>query len=93
MKIAPHARMDDGQLNVCVIGSADPFKLASMFSSVYFGRHLGIREVEYFKAERLRLETGTPQDIFADGEFVCRTPVEVAVERSVLKVLTPQSQC
>ena len=62
MKIAPRAKMDDGLLDVCVIGGVDPFKLACMFPTVYFGRHLRIREVEYFQAARLRVETGTPLD-------------------------------
>jgi diacylglycerol kinase (ATP) len=89
MKIAPHAQMDDGQLDVCVIGGIDPFKLACMFPTVYFGRHLRIREVEYFQAQRLRVETELPLDIYADGEYVCRTPVEIAIEHGALKVLTP----
>jgi diacylglycerol kinase (ATP) len=89
MKIAPHARMDDGLLDVCVIGAVGRFKLVSVFPTVYFGRHLSIREVKYFQAERLRVETETPLGIYADGEYVCRTPVEVAVERGILKVLTP----
>jgi diacylglycerol kinase family enzyme len=49
--------------------------------------------VEYFQAERARVETETPLDIYADGEFVCRTPVEVAVERRALKVLTTSPRC
>jgi diacylglycerol kinase (ATP) len=89
MKIAPHAQLDDGQLDICVIGGVDPFKLACMFPTVYFGRHLSIREVEYFQAERVRVETETPLDVYADGEFVCRTPIEVTVQREALKVLTP----
>jgi diacylglycerol kinase (ATP) len=89
MKIAPHAQMDDGQLDVCVIGGVDPFKLACMFPTVYFGRHLSIREVEYFQAKRLRVETDARLEIYADGEYVCRTPVEIAVEPEVLRVLTP----
>lgn len=93
MKIAPHAQMDDGQLDVCVIGGVDPFKLVCMFPTVYFGRHLSIREVQYFQAERLRVETEAPLDIYADGEFVCKTPVEIAVERRVLRVLTTQPRC
>jgi diacylglycerol kinase (ATP) len=89
MKIAPHARMDDGLLDVCVIGGVDPFKLACMFPTVYFGRHLSIREVDYFPAARLRVETETPLDIYADGEYVCRTPAEVRVKRGALRVLIP----
>lgn len=92
MRIAPQAQMDDGQLDVCVIGGVDPFKLVCMFPTVYFGRHLSIREVEYFKAERLRVETETPLDIYADGEYVCPTPVEIFVERAALRVVVHPSQ-
>ncbi len=88
MKIAPHAQMDDGQLDVCVVGSVGPLKLACMFPTVYFGRHLCIREVDYFQAARIRVETEVPLDIYADGEYVCRTPVEVNVQRGALNVLT-----
>jgi diacylglycerol kinase (ATP) len=89
MKIAPRARMDDGQLDVCVIGGIDPFKLACLFPTVYFGRHLGIRGVEYFQTARLRVETEAPLDVYADGEYVCQTPVEVAVRGGALKGITP----
>lgn len=89
MKIAPHARMDDGQLDVCVIGGIDPFKLFCMFPTVYFGRHLKIGGVQYFQATRLRVETEIPLDVYADGEYVCRTPVEVRLQPGALKVLTP----
>jgi diacylglycerol kinase (ATP) len=89
MKIAPLAKMDDGLLDICIVGGVDPFKLFCMFPSVYFGRHLKIREIEYFQAERLRVETEHPLDVYADGEYVCRTPVEVAMHASALKVVTP----
>lgn len=91
MKIAPRAQMDDGLLDACVIGGVDPFKLACMFPTVYFGRHLSIREVQYFQADRLRVETEIPLDIYADGEFVCRTPVEVGVQRFALRVIVHRS--
>ncbi|MGA9307244.1 MAG: diacylglycerol kinase family protein [Candidatus Sulfotelmatobacter sp.] len=90
MKIAPRARMDDRQLDVCVIGGVDPFKLACLFPTVYFGRHLGIREVEYFQAARVRVETEAPLDVYADGEYVCRTPVEVGVHGAALRVVVPE---
>lgn len=88
MKIAPHAQIDDGHLDVCVIGGIDPFKLACMFPTVYFGRHLRIREVDYFPATRLRVETEAPLEIYADGEYVCRTPAEIGVHGGALKMLT-----
>ena len=88
MKIAPQAKMDDGLLDVCIVGSVDPFKLFCMFPTVYSGRHLKIREVEYFQTDRVRVETEHPLDVYADGEYVCRTPVDVSVYRAALKVVT-----
>ena len=89
MKIAPQAKMDDGLLDVCVVGGVDPFKLLLMFPSVYAGRHLGIKEVEYFQAARVRVETGVPLDVYADGEYVCRTPVEIFLQRGALRIVAP----
>jgi diacylglycerol kinase (ATP) len=89
MKIAPRAQMDDGLLDACVIGGMDPFRLACLFPTVYFGRHLRIREVQYFQAARYRLEPGHPLDVYADGEFVCRTPVEIGIAPGGLRVITP----
>jgi diacylglycerol kinase (ATP) len=89
MRIAPQAQMDDGKLDVCVIGGIDLFKLACLFPTVYFGRHLGIKEVKYFQAARLCVETERPLDVYADGEYVCHTPVEFGVQHEALKVLVP----
>jgi diacylglycerol kinase family enzyme len=87
MKIAPHARMDDGQLDICVIGGVDPFKFACLFPTVYFGRHLRIGEVQYFQGAHLRVETERPLDVYADGEYMCRTPAEFSVRPRVMKVI------
>ena len=89
MKIAPQARMDDGLLDVCVVGGVDAFKMFCMFPTVYTGSHLKIREVNYFQAGRVRVETEHPLDVYADGEYVCRTPVEVTVQPAALKVVVP----
>jgi YegS/Rv2252/BmrU family lipid kinase len=88
MKIAPQAKMDDGLLDVCVVGGIGRLKLLSVFPTVYVGRHLKIREVSYFQTARIRVETERPLDVYADGEYVCRTPVEVGVQRAALKVVT-----
>src|SRR3984885_6738445 len=88
MKIAPEAKLDDGLLDVCSIAGLSPFKLACMFPTVYFGHHLRIREVSSFQTADARVETEHPLDIYADGEYVCRTPVEITVQREALQVLT-----
>jgi diacylglycerol kinase (ATP) len=88
MQIAPLAQIDDGLLDVCVVGAVAPFRLLRLFPSVYSGKHLKIREVSYFQATWVRVETEHLVDVYADGEYVCRTPIEVSVHRAALKVVT-----
>jgi len=91
MKIAPGARMDDGKLDVCLIRGIGKLKLLTLFPTVYFGKHLAISAVDYFQTRSLKIETEHPLDVYADGEFVCHTPVEVSVARAVLPVIAPSS--
>ena len=90
--IAPHARLDDGKLDICVVEAMAKVRLLRLFPSVYSGRHLKVPEVKYFQAGRLRIETEEPTEVYADGEYVCPTPVEVTVEGAALKVIVPVSR-
>lgn len=87
MRIAPHADMVDGQLDICRISAVNPFEFISLFPTVYFGCHLVSSKVEYSKAERALVESDVPLEIYADGEFVCETPAEISVAARALRVI------
>lgn len=87
MRIAPKADFTDGMLDVCIVGNMSKTRLLRLFPSVYSGKHLSLVGVEYFQAERLRVSTNEPIDVYADGEYVCKTPIEVSVESRVLRVI------
>jgi len=87
MKIAPHARFDDGVLDVCVVQNMNKLKLLWLFPTIYFGGHLRMPQVDYCQTGRLRIETETPTEVYADGEYVCQTPIEVSVARKALRVI------
>ena len=89
MKIAPQAKLDDGRLDICIVDDINKFALFCLFPTIYFGRHLSIPQVEYCQTERLRIETENLTDVYADGEYVCRTPVEVSLARKALRVIVP----
>ncbi len=89
MKVTPRALLNDGLLDVCTVSDLNKFRLFCLFPTVYFGRHLQVPEVSYFQAQRLRIETEAPLEVYADGEFVCRTPIEVSVAPRALTVLIP----
>lgn len=89
MRIAPEADFADGQLDICRVSTMNPLKLLYMFPTVYFGRHLLSPQVEHSKAERVQVDTETPLEIYADGEFVCETPAEISIAPGVLRVIMP----
>jgi diacylglycerol kinase (ATP) len=89
IRIAPDAQLDDGRLEVCVVEAMGKARLLRLFPSVFSGRHLTLAEVKYFQAQRLRIETEEPAEVYADGEYVCPTPVDVRVEGGALRVIVP----
>ena len=89
MRIAPQADFADGKLDVCRISTVNPLQLLWMFPRVYSGRHLLSPKIEYTKAERVKIESGCPVEIYADGEFVCETPAEISIAPGALQVIMP----
>jgi diacylglycerol kinase (ATP) len=89
MLVAPKADMTDGLLDACIISAMSKAKLLRLFPSVYGGNHLKFKEVEYFQAARFELAAQPPVDVYADGEFVCQTPVEIGVAKGALRVMVP----
>lgn len=87
MKMAPHAQLDDGLIDVCFVRKTSKRRLLTFFPTVFFGRHLDLREVEYFQTPCLKIETERPMDVYADGEYVCQTPVTVKVQPKALRVI------
>lgn len=90
--IAPQAQLDDGKLDICVVGPMGRARLLRLFPSVYSGHHLDVPEVKYFQSDYLQIETEKPSAVYADGEYVCETPVKVTVQRAALKVIVPAGQ-
>ena len=90
MRLTHLAELDDGLLDVCFVRQLGKLRLARLFHVVFRGAHLGMKEVEYWKATRVRIQTDPVMELFADGEYICRTPVELAVRREALRVVVPR---
>jgi diacylglycerol kinase (ATP) len=89
IKIAPRAVLDDGLLDVCVVGAMNKLKLLAAIPTVFFGAHLGIREVEYCQAAEIRIDSDPALEIYADGEFACSTPAAIRLLPRALRVIIP----
>lgn len=89
MKVAPRALPDDGLLDICVVSKLNKLKLLCWVPTIFFGGHLRLKQVEYFQAELVRIETERELELYADGDFACKTPVEIGVVRRALRVIVP----
>jgi diacylglycerol kinase (ATP) len=87
MRVTHQAEMDDGLLDVCFVRRVARLRLLRLFPVVFRGRHIGMEEVEYVRTIRVRIETNPVSEVFADGEPVCATPVEIGVKREGLRVV------
>jgi len=87
MRIAPEAELDDGLLEFCFVRKVGKLRLLRLFPKVYRGGHIGLAEVEYFRAERVLIESDVPLAVHADGEPLGQTPVEISVARRALRVI------
>ena len=89
MRVTPRAELDDGLLDVCFVGAMSKTKLLFAVPTIFFGAHLRIRQVDYFQAQRVSIATGRPLDVYADGEYICQTPVRLSLLTRALKVIVP----
>jgi diacylglycerol kinase (ATP) len=94
MRIAPRAVMDDGLLDVCFVSTMNKLKLLCWVPTIFFGGHLRLKQVEYFQSTKIRVDAGRALEVYADGDYACRTPVEIEVLPRALKVIVPSlSHC
>lgn len=89
MKIAPSAVIDDGQLDLCLVRRLSRLKVIRMLPRVFSGRHIKCREVSMHCFGKMEVTTKEPEDIWADGEFITRTPAVFRIIPHALPVLTP----
>lgn len=90
LKIAPHASIKDGRLDVTLAGAREfsRLSLAIHFPKILNGRHVGLKGLEIFSTESLAIQTEVPQEIFADGEFISHTPCEIRAAPAALHLVT-----
>ncbi|HEY2360491.1 MAG TPA: hypothetical protein VGK36_05210 [Candidatus Angelobacter sp.] len=64
-------------------------KLLCWVPTIFFGKHLRLKEVEYFQAMQIAIEAERKLDLYADGEWAGQTPVEIGLIRGGLRVIVP----
>jgi len=89
-KIAPEASVDDGLLDVCIVGKP-AFHRMPLMAYLLFSNQIGkLRDVEIVKAKTITIESKKSQYVNLDGDPVALTGhLHVAVNPLSLKVIIP----
>jgi YegS/Rv2252/BmrU family lipid kinase len=84
--IAPSAVIDDGLLDVILLGKASRTRLLTCFPKVFKGTHVELEEVETFTARSIRIQTDEPKVLTPDGEVLGTSPVEVECLHKAIEI-------
>ncbi|MBX6395083.1 MAG: diacylglycerol kinase family lipid kinase [Alicyclobacillaceae bacterium] len=92
MRLLPLARMDDGELDVCVVDGISKAGFCCMFPTVFWGKHVGHPAVHFLRGKRVAVHPAQPWPVHADGEVLSDRIIEVEVWPKSLIVLRPCQQ-
>jgi diacylglycerol kinase (ATP) len=84
--MAPEAKIDDGLLDVTLLGKISRRRLLRLFPTVFKGTHVQYPEVETFTARSIKVISDQPKILTPDGELIGSTPFEVSCLHQALEV-------
>jgi diacylglycerol kinase family enzyme len=89
MRIVPSAELDDGLIDVLIVGAGPRRQIVGFMRDVMRGRHVDRPEVEVVRAREVTLDTDPPLLACADGDPLARVPVTVRVRPAALCLIAP----
>lgn len=93
LKIAPHARLDSGQLEVVMAHELTRWQLLRVFPKLYAGAHTNHPVVTMASGHNVTIgadKGGIIPEIFADGERIGAGPVKIEVAAGAVQILCPR---
>ena len=89
IRIAPHARPDDGLLGLCIVRAISRWRALTLIPTLMRGRHGSCPEVRFCSTRQVRVTTDRPAEIWADGERLTTTPALIEALPQAIDVLAP----
>ena len=90
MKVAPRARVDDGLLDVTIVGPVGKVEFVRAFPRVFRGTHLSHPRVDSLRVSQVRIDADRAIDCYADGERCGPLPVDIQAVPGALTLLLPR---
>ncbi len=88
LQVAPNASIDDGLLDVLVFGDIRLIDVFRHLPKLYSGKTESIKEMIRTRGRKISASSEEPVLVEADGELICRLPVEIDIVPGALRMLT-----
>ena len=89
MYLAPEAKLDDGLLDVVMIGDLPKRTYLAALPKVFTGAHVREPGVTILQAREVAFHADRPFNVQADGDPIADLPATVRVQPGALRVLAP----
>ena len=88
MRIAPKASLEDGLMDVILVGDVSKGQFLAAFPRVFRGTHLTHPAVKSYRARRVRIKTELPTAFLIDGELVEADEIEFRIQPGSIRLLS-----
>ena len=89
MRLAPHARLDDGALDVILVAETSRLHCVRMLPKLFRGAHVHEPEVTELRGAEVRVSADRPFTVYADGDPIGSLPITLRAVPAAVKVLLP----
>lgn len=89
MRLAPHASLKDGLLDIVTIGKVSKCRFFFNFPSVFRGTHANKQGVNTTRGSLIHVDADSKYVVYADGERVSPPPVLIQCVPNALRILLP----
>jgi YegS/Rv2252/BmrU family lipid kinase len=89
MRLAPHARLDDGLLDIIAIEDVSKLRFLANLPKVFKGTHVRLPSVKVLRAAEVTISADRPFTLYADGDPIAELPVRVRALPGAVRVLMP----
>jgi YegS/Rv2252/BmrU family lipid kinase len=89
MRVAPHARLDDGALDVVWLAESSRLGLVRLLAKVFRGTHVNAPGVSVRRGAEVRVSADRPFTVYADGDPIGNLPIVMRAVPAAVEVLLP----
>jgi YegS/Rv2252/BmrU family lipid kinase len=89
MLMAPDASLQDGLLDVVIVGQVPKLRFLRLLPTVFRGEHVALSNVEVVRCTSVRIAASRPFTLYADGDPIAELPVTVRALPEAVRVIVP----